>query len=51
MKPPRLKPSLWIYDDPGAATPLLSEYGNAYKLTAGKLIGLKDERLMARKRG
>lgn len=28
---------------------MLSDLGNAYKSTAGKLIGLKDERLMARK--
>ncbi|HLK66509.1 MAG TPA: S46 family peptidase [Bryobacteraceae bacterium] len=31
------------------ALPVLSAYGNAYKTTAGKLIGLKDDRLMARK--
>ncbi len=32
-----------------AALPMLSGYGNTYKATAGKLIGLKDDRLMARK--
>ncbi|SPF34846.1 conserved exported hypothetical protein [Candidatus Sulfopaludibacter sp. SbA4] len=31
------------------AQPMLSTFGNAYKSEAGKLIGLKDDRLMARK--
>jgi hypothetical protein len=32
-----------------AAQRLLSELGSSYKTTAGRLIGLKDERMMARK--
>jgi hypothetical protein len=36
-------------DNLRSAGRLLSDYGNAYKSTAGKLIGLKDDRLMARK--
>ncbi len=32
-----------------AALPLLTELDSAYKSTAGRLIGLKDDRLMARK--
>ena len=35
--------------NPRATARMLSDYGNAYKSTAGKLIGLKDDRLMLRK--
>jgi hypothetical protein len=32
-----------------AAEPVLTEIANAYKVTAGKLIGLRDDRMIARK--
>jgi len=45
----RLQKRIEVLRSLKVTTPLLSEYGNAFKATAGKLIGLKDERLMARK--